>query len=81
MTERTQHERAMGPLRAAFEAFIRTGVWGTCVDCPRLDGKKVPELCVHAERCDHRLPARALFERYEMDLRDVPACLDGELTS
>lgn len=74
-----QHKRAIGPLRAAFEAFIRTGVWGTCVECPYLDGKKVPELCVNAKRFDHQLTAKALFDQYESYLKHAPAIpLDTE---
>lgn len=68
-----RHKRTIAPLREEFEAFIRTGVWGTCAECPFLDGKKVPELCVNTKRYDHQFSARALFERYESDFYDIRA--------
>jgi hypothetical protein len=43
----------------------RTGVWGTCVDCPDKEGKVygkgrnelevLPEKCLNIDRYDHRL--------------------------
>ena len=65
------HRRAIKPIREAFEAFIRTGVWGTCDLCPLLDGKRIPELCVNAKRCDHQLPLGALVEKYAWRLDSV----------
>lgn len=64
----------MRDLRGAFETFIRTGHWGTCVDCPLLDGRKVPELCANHERYDHMLTPESLFEQYANRVRESPAC-------
>lgn len=65
MSENTPHAIAMRELRGAFEAFIRTGHWGTCVECPVVDGRKLPELCRCRERYDHQLLPLELFAAYE----------------
>lgn len=49
-----------------FVCFARNGVWGTCVDCPRLaDGEPFPEFCQHFGRYDHRLSLGDLVENYQ----------------
>lgn len=72
MTDLQNHQRAIRPLRHQFEAWIRTGHWGTCVDCPVLDGRKIPELCRHAQRFDHQLTLDALVGQYRQYLNDRP---------
>ncbi len=37
------------------ELVRRNGVWGTCVECPRADGKIYPERCKNFDRPDHQL--------------------------
>ena len=69
VTNEVKHQRAMRELRGAFEAFVRTGVWGTCADCPFVDGKKIPELCDNSERYDHLLSSESLFEQYRTRMR------------
>jgi len=60
------HHRHMTPDERAFwQQFLRSGRWGTCVECP-VDsaGNKLPEHCVHTGRGDHRLTLESLVERY-----------------
>ena len=45
-----------GLLRELQEAKQQIGVrWGTCVECPVIDGRKRPGLCVNTDRYDHQL--------------------------
>ena len=72
MNDLQNHQRAIGPLRHHFEAFIRTGHWGTCVDCPVVDGRKIPELCRYSKRFDHQLELDALVGQYRAYWADRP---------
>lgn len=65
------HIRAMKARADAFAQFVRNGVWGTCADCPRTEGKTYPEFCQHGLRGDHRLPFKDLVESYEMGYRQA----------
>ena len=47
-----------------FEQFRRNGRWGTCVDCPIIEGKSYPELCVNTTRGDHTFTLEELAEHY-----------------
>ena len=47
-----------------FEQFRRNGRWGTCTDCPRIEGRVYPELCVNTKRSDHNLTLEELVEHY-----------------
>lgn len=46
--------------------FRRNGRWGTCVDCPKIEGRAYPELCVNTERGDHNLTLEELVEHYRI---------------
>ena len=37
------------------ELLYRNGRWGTCVLCPRRDGRVYPEECVETRRYDHQI--------------------------
>lgn len=59
------HKKAMRSRGDSFSQFMRNGVWGTCVDCPRDSNENAyPEFCEHALRSDHQLEANDLFETY-----------------
>lgn len=45
----------MANIQDAVRQWKRNGRWGTCVDCPRLNGEAFPEQCRYSSRCDHQL--------------------------
>ena len=58
MTEFTeaQKRKIRDVLRHGHEELVRrNGVWGTCVECPRIDGKVYPEKCRNFNRYDHQI--------------------------
>ena len=56
------------------ETLARTGRWGTCADCPVVDGVVQPEGCEHALRYDHQFSvgpaARVLVDAYRAGLQE-----------
>ena len=64
-----KHHEISKSLLGMFEQFRRNGKWGTCVDCPRTDGKVFPEFCINFNRYDHNLDLESLCEQYELMLR------------
>jgi len=64
------HLKAMRSKGDAFAQFMRNGVWGTCVECPRDSGNKAyPEFCKHGSRNDHQLSLLNLATAYDMNSR------------
>ena len=61
-----EHLRFRSAYGDCFEQFRRNGRWGTCVDCPIIEGKRYPELCVNTTRGDHTLTLEELAEHYRM---------------
>lgn len=67
--EPTEHQRLAVCIARAVKAsprlvlddrwtqLVRNGVWGTCVDCPRRDGRAYPEECENVARYDHKITA------------------------
>ena len=45
--------------------LARYGRWGTCVDCPRVDGTVHPERCELTDRYDHQLSADQVHPRID----------------
>jgi hypothetical protein len=61
-----EHTVVMNKMGDGFRQFMRNGVWGTCVDCPRDSAEHAyPEFCTNATRDDHLLAPSDLFEHYE----------------
>ena len=48
----------------SFEQFRRNGRCGACTDCPIIEGRAYPELCVNTTRGDHTLTLEDLVEHY-----------------
>ena len=62
----TAHKAAMAERGDSFAQFMRNGVWGTCVDCPRdSNGKVYPEFCENGYRYDHKLNIDGLIAQYK----------------
>ena len=69
------------PPRDVRDEYDRNGVWGTCVDCPRVDGEAYPERCEFFGRRDHKLSwpfargwrIRCSFRRPDRDTGTVGA--------
>ena len=52
-------------INEAKRLVARNGVWGTCVDCPRVMGHPYPEKCQHFKRADHKLTRQSLADMEE----------------
>jgi len=63
--EKEAHDAAVNYHQSAFEQLFRNGTWGCCVACPIHSGKKYPELCEFANRYDHKMTAKDLFDNFE----------------
>lgn len=60
------HVKAMKARKDSFQQFMRNGVWGTCVDCPKdNEGRALPEFCEYSRRGDHLLTMKDLADSYE----------------
>lgn len=59
------HSKAMRERGNSFNQFMRNGVWGTCVACPRDSNHHAyPEFCEHAMRSDNHLTIEGLVQSY-----------------
>lgn len=65
-----KHKDSMKHLRSLFEQFIRNGVCGTCVSCPIVDDKHLPELCVYSDRYDHNISLDEIVSQYNFKMTD-----------
>jgi hypothetical protein len=67
MNQDKVHQNVMKQMDDRFRQFMRNGVWGTCVDCPRDNHQHAyPEFCANKQRSDHLLTPDELFEQYNM---------------
>jgi hypothetical protein len=72
MAQPKKHNEVNAGIRDGFSQFARTGRWGTCADCPRVEGHAFPEFCQHRTRYDHNLTLKDLATAYRRDIEPDP---------